>query len=454
MTRRHGNWHLVGRDSDPVPASEYDVNRVARTYEKRGEDLREAHGALTRLSRLDGWRGDAAETFAESADDRVKDLDKAATKYEDAGEALRTYALAVETAREETKRALDDAEEADARRRANEGDPLAGVTEPTDQQIDDAERQNRRHANALTALNAAEGKVNDAMSNLATAASTCARKIRAASDSFKDHWFKDDFVRKNLGAFELVIKALEIAAVAIAAIGLVVALCFTAPAWLVAGLFVAGIAAAAILAGTRTMLVLSEAGDHTWADVGWDVVGIGLAVVGGRAVFSLGRQKGALGRTFAALRTAARSSAAARMTPLPRFILRFKGGQGIAGRLIRGFDEFRIRGLAAPAIRQIDEIANLKVGWGARLRVLDKDMATMRAQIAALDDLTLPGVNVSKITQNLDGLRDALGPAIRWNLINTGVSADSAGDLAGWSVSGAVKDEMETAHWRVTVAGR
>ena len=89
MTLRSGDWHLLGHASDPVPASEYDVDRVASTYERRGNDLRSTHGALERLSRLDGWRGDAAESFAESADDRLGDLAKAATKYESAARALR-----------------------------------------------------------------------------------------------------------------------------------------------------------------------------------------------------------------------------------------------------------------------------------------------------------------------------------------------------------------------------
>src|SRR5690606_25001730 len=97
----------------------------------------------------------------------------------------------------------------------------------------------------------------------------------------------------------------------------------------------AGLAVAALLVIARTTLVVSDAGDHTWADVGWDVVGLGLAAFGGSAVVSLGRHAGALGRSFTALRTAARSAAAARMAPLPRFILRFSGGQGISGRLIR-----------------------------------------------------------------------------------------------------------------------
>lgn len=450
MTRRHGNWHLVGRGSDPVPASEFEVKQVARTYERRGEDLRDAHGALSRLSRLDGWRGSAAETFAESADDRVKDLDKAAKKYEDAAEALRDYADAVGVARSDTKRALEDAEDAEARRRANAGDPLAGVDEPTDQQVTDARRQDRRHDKAVTDLTAAKEKVDDALDLLRIAAQNCATKIKSASDSFKDHWFKDDFIRKNLEFFKIACKVLEIVAVAIAVVALALALVASAPF----ALIVAGIAAAALLVLARSALVISDTGSATWADVGWDVVGLGLSVVGGRAAVNLARHSGALGRSFTALRTAAQTSARTRMTPLPRFILRFKGGDGIAGRLIRGFDNFRAGRLAAPSIRQIDEIANLQVGWGSRLKVLDKDMATIRAQLASLDNLSLPGVNVGQITRQLDGLRDALGPAIRWNLVNTGVAVDSATDLAGLSVSGAAKDGLERAHWRVTVAGR
>ena len=70
MSRRAGDWHLLGVDQDPVPASYVDVDAVADEYEDRGEKLREAHTALSRLANLDGWRGDAAEAFAE-ADGRL-----------------------------------------------------------------------------------------------------------------------------------------------------------------------------------------------------------------------------------------------------------------------------------------------------------------------------------------------------------------------------------------------
>lgn len=456
MSRRSGDWHLLGHATDPVPASEYDVDRVASTYVDRGRDLRETHQTLERLSRLDGWRGDAAEAFAESADDRLSDLDKAATKYESAGTALRAYADDVATARTVSRSALTEAEDADRRRRDNAGNPLAGVQEPTEQQIADLQLQADRHERAVVDLEAAQARLSRALDDLDGAARRCARAIGTASDRFKDHWFKDNLVRHNLEFFKIACKVLEIAAVAIAVVALGLALLATAPL----ALIVAGVAAAALLVLARSALVVSDTGTATWADVGWDVVGLGLSVVGGRASLRLARSSGALGGTFNALRTAATASARGRLPFVPRFMLRFSGSRNPLLRPLGGWAQGRLDDLARPALSRIDSISTLRVGWGSRLRVLDTEMATMRAQLAALDRLTLPGVNVQGIVRNLDDLKAALGPAIRWNLINTGVSADGAADVVtgGTSLSGVVRSEIaeETsqAHWRLTVAGR
>ena len=455
MTRRSGDWHLLGHGSDPVPASEIDVDRVAATYERRGNDLREVHGTLERLSRLDGWRGDAAETFAESADDRLGDLDKAAAKYESAGKALRTYADEVGDARSRSWDALQEAEDAERRRRDNDGDPLAGVAEPTEQQLTAAEQQGNRYTRALDDLDAARTRLDSALSDLERAAGTCAAAINRASDSFKDHWFKDNFLRHNLEFFKIACKVLEIAAVAIAIVALGLAIFATAPFALIA----LGIGVAALLVVSRSALVLSDTGSATWADVGWDVLGLGLSFVGGRASLNLARSAPGLRSSFAALRTAATASARTQLGPVTRFSLRFSGSNNPLLRPLGGWAQRRLDDVARPALSQIDTIANLRVGWGTRFRTLDTEMATMRAQLAALDRLSLPGVNVQGIVSQLDDLKATLGSAIRWNFVNTAASGDSALDLAtGRSPGGVVRDEVDEeisqAHWRLTVAGR
>jgi hypothetical protein len=74
MTRRHGDWHLVGYDDDPVPASTWDVDTVERQTRARADEASDMREVLRRLADLDGWRGQAAEAFAERAEEVLGDL--------------------------------------------------------------------------------------------------------------------------------------------------------------------------------------------------------------------------------------------------------------------------------------------------------------------------------------------------------------------------------------------
>jgi uncharacterized protein YukE len=454
VSKRTGDWHLLGVDSDPVPASEMDVDDVAADYETRGQDLDEAHSLLSKLSRLEGWRGDAAEAFAETADDVLGDLRKAADKYIAAGKALRTYAGHVGTARTDSWQALQDAEDADKRRQNNEGDPLQGVDDPTPQQVTAAQNQSTRLTNANSDLTAARTKLQNALSTLENHAEDCAKAIKNASESFKDHWFKDDILRHNLEILKIVVKVLEIAAVVIAVAALALALVASAPF----ALIVAGIVAAVALVITRSLLVLSDTGSATWADVGWDVVGLAFACVGGKAAVSLARSSGALATTFSGLRTAATAAARSNLPFYTRFALRFSGSNNPLTRPFGNWAARQLDDAARPALSQIDAIANLKPTWQQTLFRLDRDMATISGQLGKLGKLDLPGVNVAQITSQLDDLSAALPKALKWNFVNTGFSADGAWDVAGTSpaeaVRGELAEELSQLHWRITVAGR
>ncbi|MCW2616599.1 MAG: hypothetical protein JWN08_3593 [Frankiales bacterium] len=91
MSARAAEWHLLGHGSDPVPHSTTAVDRLADTYEQTAVAIRESTDRLRRLAELDGWTGDAAEAFAEAADDLHGDLGDAERRYEDAGVALRAF---------------------------------------------------------------------------------------------------------------------------------------------------------------------------------------------------------------------------------------------------------------------------------------------------------------------------------------------------------------------------
>lgn len=88
MTRRHGDWPPAGHDDDPVPASQWDVEAVANRMRRRADDAADLKAVLQRLADLDGWRGKAAEAFAERAQDVLGDLGKVEDRYDGAAQAL------------------------------------------------------------------------------------------------------------------------------------------------------------------------------------------------------------------------------------------------------------------------------------------------------------------------------------------------------------------------------
>ncbi len=268
MTRRPGQWELVGRDVDPVPADAEDVRRVARDFDANGDIMTAASSALRRLANGTGWIGEAAKSFADEADSTYGDLEKAASKYTDAAAALRAFAGHVQTARDDTLSALRDAEEADAIRRSNALSGLEGVEDPTDAQKDTADLREDRHDKAVTALSAARTRLDHAMATLEHHASTCANEIADASENFKDGRM-DDIKGAVSSVLKVLVDVLSVLAVVLAVV-IVILLVFTS---VVLGpfLLVALILGAAIFALTAVQWAM---GDASLSDVGWASLGL------------------------------------------------------------------------------------------------------------------------------------------------------------------------------------
>lgn len=184
MTRRALRWDLVGLDTDPVPASEHDVDQVALGYTQRGEALARTREGLQRLAAVEGWTGGAARTFADDARQTLSAVARAEEECRRVAGVLRGYGGDVAAARTSTARAVDDAEEADARRRQAESalqDASTPLLTPTlgpgfDAQcmadrlkLDQAEQD---LADARTA-------VTTAVATLASAAASTAAQIRS-----------------------------------------------------------------------------------------------------------------------------------------------------------------------------------------------------------------------------------------------------------------------------------
>lgn len=457
MSARPGRWELLQRDSDPVPTSADDVRAAARRFERRADDLHTAHSTLTSLSKLDGWRGEAAETFAEKADDALGDIKKAADKYAEAGRAVRSFASHIQTARDRSQAALDAAVEADAARTSNSADPLDGVDEPTEAQKDEARAEAGRHDDAVVAAAKARRDLEDALADLSTAAGHAADKIGDASDTFGDSWWDDvkGAIRDIADVLVKICEVLEWIAVGLAVVALAIAIFATGPIWAAVAtvVFVVGLVAAAGLLISRSLLVLSESGKASWSDVVWDGVGLLASAVGGKAAINATR---AVPDLVAGAADAGR--AAAPGVARSGLVQNAKNALNIADDAnplkawaVREWDT------GTNALRSaVDAAEQTLPTLGQRLRVLDTAAATNLGRIKALQALGLPGM--------ADDLASALKiqtTAVNLNLLNTGISADGALDKFDLSLSGAGKDAaddiaqgLQNLHWRITVAGR
>ena len=58
MTKRTGEWGLLFHPDDPIPASEYDVRKVASRMRTRANEAQEIKDILSAIADLDGWRGE------------------------------------------------------------------------------------------------------------------------------------------------------------------------------------------------------------------------------------------------------------------------------------------------------------------------------------------------------------------------------------------------------------
>lgn len=275
MTRRHGEWNLVGYDADPLEASEYDIKVIADRMRERSDEAGEIKAILTAVADLDGWRGKTAEVFADKADGVTGDLGKVVERYEAVAAALDRWKGNVETARDDTWTALKKAEAAQETVEANQpfdgdGDAPAGQ-DTTDDNREDAEDD----------IAAARSDMRDAMEALDRAASARKEDIEDAADIWDDGFWGNvkGAIRDAADVIYVLVEALKIIALIVGLVILVLVFTIGAPFALIV---VAVALSVAILAGTL-MLYLSDTGHYSGADVAWALVDVGLSLVGGKA---------------------------------------------------------------------------------------------------------------------------------------------------------------------------
>jgi uncharacterized protein YukE len=408
--RRAGEWELLYLDGDPVPASYSEVHAVAYEMRQRSRDVAEVADTLRRLSHLDGWRGEAATTFAEKASDVLEDLGKVEERYAKVAGALDTWAHEVETARARTGTALAAASEAHREVRAHTV-TVTHSPEPTPAQVTEQQSHDRMREAAEERLAQARADLRNAMSDLDEAAGRAERGINDAADVWDDGWtgnFKG-WVRKHAELIEIICKALEIIGTIIGAIVLVLVLTIGAPF----ALLIAAFAVSVLLFAGHAMLFAADTGKASASDLVWDSVGILLSGVsfGAGKYATKGLQQLVPGM-------ATRLGGAARVSALERLVgknatqfrnsLRIQNPSNNLLRWARGLEETaRVEGAG---VRQA--VLDLQELQPSRLSTLlhqDRELAKMNAVVRQLKNLGPTPTEVEDLVRIQREIWTALG---------------------------------------------
>ncbi|KHL10483.1 hypothetical protein CLV56_1859 [Mumia flava] len=288
MSARHGDWHLLGYDEDPVPGSWTDIQDAGTHYTRVANKIESQVRRLRNLADDDEiLKGEYADGLRESCRDTADDLERAQGRFETVGSQLGQWWEPVQTARTETWGALQDAEEAQRSLDQNP-EPMPrpyGGPELTPDQQDARDRQQRHHDNAVGAMEAARGRARRALEPYDEKAESVAKAIRDASDDdMKDsRWdrFKN-WIDDNAGWLKTVADIIGWVVTVVA----VVALFCTPAGWVLA------LVAAIALVGVGIRFMLAASGNGSWADFAIDLVGV-LTLGTGKIAASLAK----VGRT-------------------------------------------------------------------------------------------------------------------------------------------------------------
>ncbi|WP_275001601.1 hypothetical protein [Promicromonospora iranensis] len=284
---RGGDWHLLGYDTDPVPAEPSGLDVVIKHYEDIALAMETQAKLLKKIGDGDETllKGVAADAMRKRSRESAEALNKAAGRYADVRDALRTYQPALETARSETGLALKDAQEAQAAQAAAEGmpDPV-NADRPDDAEpltAKDREASSNRAGKIDTArkdLEAAKARAVAAMTAFGSAADTAARKIR-------ENWGHDDLNHSGWEAFlhklnKFLKKLVEI-------------LMYIGMALAVLSILIPGLGILTLLSVVATVVsvaasfILAVQGEGSWLSVIIGVLSLGLIGVAAKMAGSL-----------------------------------------------------------------------------------------------------------------------------------------------------------------------
>jgi len=413
VTARTARWELVGHDSDPVPAAEYEVDRIRDEMKGRADTAREVHDVLKGLAELDGWRGKAATAFGQRAEEALDNLGKVVDRYDAVAEALTDWAVDVGDARTATWSGVRDAEEAQDTIDANENTTAAPGQELTPEESS----ANQAREGAEDDLATARGAVERAMDDLEDAAGRAKDRIEDAADLWDDGMFSGlkNWIRQHADLIDFLVTVLEWAAIVIAAALIIAVVFFTAPVWLV-GLAI-GVAALTVVGVFA--LAFADTGKRDWGDVAMAVVDLALTLVGGKLASAA--MKG-ISKLTAQVATrvgseagaATRAAWQARLASWPQFqnASRITNPANNLARWTQG-----VRGNMATAVQSADDagragveaLENLPTTAMQRLLTQDSGLAGARNTLNALRGLGLQGSELAAANQALSQLRVSIG---------------------------------------------
>lgn len=284
---RGGDWHLLDYDSDPVPAEATGLDAVIKHYESITTQMETQAKLLKKIGDGDETllKGVAADAMRKRASESADSLNRAAGRYADVRDALRTYQPALETARSETGFALKDAQEAAGAQTAAEGmpDPVNADRPDDAPELTDEDRlaSSNRAGKIETAkrdLAAAKDRAVAAMSAFDTAAETAARKIR-------ENWGSDDLHTSGWDAFlhglnKILKKIVEV-------------LMYIGMALAVLSILIPGLGILTLLSVVATVVsvaasfILAVQGEGSWLSVIIGVLSLGLIGVAAKMAGSL-----------------------------------------------------------------------------------------------------------------------------------------------------------------------
>ena len=283
---RGGDWHLLGYDSDPVPAEASGLDEVIRHYESITTQMETQAKLLKKIGDGDETllKGVAADAMRKRSRESADSLNRAAGRYADVRDALRGYKPGLETARSETGYALKDAQDAAGAQSSAEGmpDPV-NADRPDDEPLTEKDREASRNRSgkietAKQDLEAAKARAVAAMSALDTAAETAARKIR-------ENWGHDDLHTSGWDAFlhrlnKILKKIVEV-------------LIYIGMALAVLSILIPGLGILTLLSVVATVIsvaasfILAVQGEGSWLSVIIGVLSLGLIGVAAKMAGSL-----------------------------------------------------------------------------------------------------------------------------------------------------------------------